>query len=775
MSTSFNKRQRDAQDLPKAPKRRKVGDKNAIKPGSVDGELSKIFSEFMSDYLKLNWVVNGKNPNIPPKYVLSDMILEKFFRQASWKPAANSRQCLEYINRCLSTYKMDLLDSKHWPKAFAAWKNSHTRFNKMELESAHVLCQLKKVLTEKKVDNPNQNNTAPQQPPTNNSSPPTQNAAQPIPPAAAVPPAEPPAAPLPPIADSPSSGLKQSSTPALPIPLRQSDELVSELKQEIHEKTAAFTTKKEVDHNPKENHIRVKEPSHMHLPSSAVPSLNPIRYTSRHTNRTSSGLADNVSSPPTHLLNFINGGTAPHPVHNNNSSGMGRQPQNAMNAVALLTRENLVSAPPAAILNLINGGNSQHPVHNNNSVNGMGRQSQNAMNAVALPTRENSIPHNQQMRNNPLNVTNVTNQMSSARNTGMLRTNPSSMPNPTSHLGAPVSPGGGYTVHMLPIKFNDDSKLFEVRFLDNMSNRIKLFGAFQTYQDGYIAWKGAESLISELVSNGIASGSNVNISAAVSPIGGGMSVPGTPNGIPTDANSAAEASHVRNLNTERVRAGLQSFFQGNSGIPPPATRSTSAPRSPNALKRPSSPMPAGMRGSFQNSCTKQLNGGAKFDEGELTSAQYQLPTAKVIQLIHRLPAINLSDPWQLTQLVCLYLCLFARISINMLCSLRETHVAINSSGMSKPFVTVFGGAPICMKHLKCMCSNEHDMCNVLCVVTILTLYQNKKNEIIENQPFVRGIELAGNGVSRCLTRTALRDRTKIQLARWLQRITGEKQ
>jgi hypothetical protein len=32
-----------------------------------------------------------------------------------------------------------------------------------------------------------------------------------------------------------------------------------------------------------------------------------------------------------------------------------------------------------------------------------------------------------------------------------------------------------------------------------MSNRIKLFGAFQTYQDGYIAWKGAESLISELV------------------------------------------------------------------------------------------------------------------------------------------------------------------------------------------------------------------------------------------------------------------------------------
>lgn len=114
MSTSFNKRQRDAQDLPKAPKRRKVGvssycvfivvkvyltreDKNAITPGSVDGELSKIFSEFMSDYLKLNWVVNGKNPNIPPKYVLSDMILEKFFRQANWKPAANSRRNLRML------------------------------------------------------------------------------------------------------------------------------------------------------------------------------------------------------------------------------------------------------------------------------------------------------------------------------------------------------------------------------------------------------------------------------------------------------------------------------------------------------------------------------------------------------------------------------------------------------------------------------------------------------------------------------------------------------
>jgi len=136
-----------------------------------------------------------------------------------------------------------------------------------------------------------------------------------------------------------------------------------------------------------------------------------------------------------------------------------------------------------------------------------------------------------------------------------------------------------------------------------------------------------------------------------------------------------------------------------------------------------------------------------------------------------LPAINLNDPWQLTQLVCLYLCLFARISINMLCSLRETHVSINNSDVQKPFVTVVGGNPICMKHLKCMCSSNHDMCNVLCVVTILTLYQNQKAECHEAQPFVRGIELAANGISRCLTRTAIRDRTKVQLARWLSRIT----
>merc|ERR1712012_252448 len=33
---------------------------------------------------------------------------------------------------------------------------------------------------------------------------------------------------------------------------------------------------------------------------------------------------------------------------------------------------------------------------------------------------------------------------------------------------------------------------------------------------------------------------------------------------------------------------------------------------------------------------------------ESTTVVYTLPTQKVIQLIHRLPSINLSDPWQLT-------------------------------------------------------------------------------------------------------------------------------
>merc|ERR1711879_662688 len=104
-----------------------------------------------------------------------------------------------------------------------------------------------------------------------------------------------------------------------------------------------------------------------------------------------------------------------------------------------------------------------------------------------------------------------------------------------------------------------------------------------------------------------------------------------------------------------------------------------------------------------------------------------------------------------------------------------THVAINSSGLSKPYVTVVCGTPICMKHLKCMCSSTHDMCNVLCVVTILTLYQNQKSDVGDSSPFVRGIELAPNGISRCLTRGAIRERTKIQLARWLSRITDNSQ
>lgn len=170
---------------------------------------------------------------------------------------------------------------------------------------------------------------------------------------------------------------------------------------------------------------------------------------------------------------------------------------------------------------------------------------------------------------------------------------------------------------------------------------------------------------------------------------------------------------------------------------------------------------------------------------ESTTVVYTLPTQKVIQLIHRLPSINLSDPWQLTQLVCLYLCLFARISIKMLCSLRESHVNVNTTGSmngslkagepSKPFVTVVGGRPMCMKHLKCMCSEAHDICNVLCVVTVLTLYQNQKNDSgsQENQVFVRGIALAPNGISRCLTQTPLRETNKLQLAQWLKKITAK--
>jgi len=98
----------------------------------------------MSSYLKLNWVNQNEYPHIPPKYVLSDMIMEQFFKQANWRKVADPGSALEYINHCLQHHGMKELESKTWPMAYAAWKASYTDdFSQAELESAELLTKLK--------------------------------------------------------------------------------------------------------------------------------------------------------------------------------------------------------------------------------------------------------------------------------------------------------------------------------------------------------------------------------------------------------------------------------------------------------------------------------------------------------------------------------------------------------------------------------------------------------------------------------------------------------
>jgi len=95
----------NARDGNVSAKRRKTASK-------TDEALSRVFSEFMSSYLKLNWVNQNEYPHIPPKYVLSDMIMEQFFKQANWRKVADPGSALEYINHCLQHHGMKELESK---------------------------------------------------------------------------------------------------------------------------------------------------------------------------------------------------------------------------------------------------------------------------------------------------------------------------------------------------------------------------------------------------------------------------------------------------------------------------------------------------------------------------------------------------------------------------------------------------------------------------------------------------------------------------------------
>jgi len=485
-----------------------------------DEKISKVFSGFMSDYLKLNWVNEDENPHIPPKYVLTDMIMEKFFREAKWQEVATANEVVEYLNRCLTFHGMSLLEAQHFPNAYAAWKECFSKdFNSMELESAEVLCQLKKVL---------------------------------------------------------SHGRKEEAKPANAEP----EEMKSDDANEVPMFNPATKLNEELKVSPT-------------VPVESPPVVSP--------------------NPPEAKLEIVNdtGNRVNYGNHYNNLP-----PQNRF--------------PPQT-----------HAYHSQ-----MYQPSQ----TYQRPARYEMFEEKQ-------------------------------------------------------IRFNSKKNLFDLTVL--IKGSWQNLGSFQTHTDAITSWKILRSV--------------ANI---VTPFRNSDSL---------YSNNQSQQPHQYSVN-----------------------------QMPQNM--PSAPIPSSM-------------------QHESTIVVYKLPTQKVIQLIHRLPSINLSDPWQLTQLVCLYLCLFARISIKMLCSLRESHVNVNtispnslgSTDVKKPFVTVVVGHPMCIKHLKCMCSEAHDMCNVLCVVTVLTLYQNQKNETgaSENQVFVRGIALAPNGISRCLTQTPLRETNKLQLAQWLKKITSK--
>lgn len=469
---------------------------------------------FESDYLKLNWVNEDENPHIPPKYVLTDMIMEKFFREAKWGEVATANEVVEYMNRCLTFHEMSPLEAAHFPNAYAAWKECFNKdFNSMELESAEVLCQLKKVLSHGRKDEPKPANIEPEE-------------------------------------------MKSDETVPMFTPATK---IIEEMKV---------------------------SPT---VPVESPPVVQPTQ--------------------PEAKLEIVN------------------EPNNRMNY----------------------GNNNHYPIP--------------PQNRFPPQTHYQTQTHMYQT-NNRFQITNR-------------------------------EPPRYEVFEEKQIRFNPKKNMFDLTVL--IKNQWQHLGAFQTHTDAVTTWK-----ILKTVSNIYSS------------------------------NQAPQQPHSYSVN-----------------------------QMPQSM--PSAAIPSSM-------------------QHESTIVVYKLPTQKVIQLIHRLPSINLSDPWQLTQLVCLYLCLFARISIKMLCSLRESHVNVNKSPNSlsttdatKPFVTVVVGHPMCIKHLKCMCSEAHDMCNVLCVVTVLTLYQNQKNDTgaSENQVFVRGIALAPNGISRCLTQTPLRETNKLQLAQWLKKITSK--